>query len=122
MTRVFPPQPQPGTPRAYRFPPTVRNTLETGTRVVVASLAKVPLVTLSVVLHEAGAISDPSGQEGLAQLTVDALREGTSTMDATALAESFEGLGSVLTVAAEWEAAVVSLTVQPARLDRATAA
>ena len=119
MTDGFPAQPIPGTPRAYHFPHTTRRRLDTGTRVIIASLPKVPLVTVTVVLHGAGADSDPAGREGLAQLTAATLQEGTSTMDAAALAEYFEGLGSALTAVAEWEATVVNLSVQPARLDNA---
>lgn len=122
MTDAFPSRPAPGTPRAYHFPRTSRIRLDAGTRVIIASLPKVPLVTVTVVLHRAGADRDPAGREGLAQLTAAMLLEGTSTMDAAALAEQFEALGSSVTASADWDATVISFSVQPARMDNAVSA
>lgn len=119
MTAAFPPQPVPGTPRAYRFPHATRHRLAGGARLAIATMPKVPIVTVSIVLHRAGADCDPAGREGLAELTAAMLHEGTATMDAAALAENFEGLGAAFTATTDWSATVVSLSVQPERLSKA---
>ena len=77
-------RPEPGPPRAYRFPEFERHTLANGMRLVVAPIHKLPVVSIMAVV-EAGATSDPPGREGLAQLTARALVEGTSTMDGAQL-------------------------------------
>ncbi len=114
--------PLPGTPRPYRFPPVEREVLASGTRVVTASLAKVPLVTLAAVFHSAGASHDPVDREGLAQLTASMLLEGTTVRDGAAVAELFESVGSSLSASADWDATTLSFTVQPSRLGAAVAA
>ena len=57
-------RPQPGLPRAYRFPEFDRRTLPNGMRLIVAPVHKLPVVSIIAVV-EAGATSDPRGQEGL---------------------------------------------------------
>lgn len=108
--------PPAGPPRAYAFPPVTRSRLGRGTRVVTASLRRAPLVTVTLVLHRAGADADPLGKEGLASLTAAMLLEGTESMDGATLAERFEGLGSSLAASADWDAAALSFTVQTSRL------
>jgi zinc protease len=67
-------------------------------------------VTVLAVI-DAGAISDPPGREGLAQLTAEALREGTANHDGIQILEGFEKLGSSLEVGADWDSTVVSMTL-----------
>jgi hypothetical protein len=71
-----PPRPTPGPTRDYRFPAFERLTLTNGLTVVVAPVAKLPVVTV-VALVDAGAAVDPPGAEGVAQLTAHVLAEGT---------------------------------------------
>ena len=86
-----------------------------GLTLVVAPLHRLPLVSV-VATVDAGAASDPEGQEGLAVLTARALTEGTASMDAVALVERVEGLGAALDSGADWDAAVVSLTALAPKL------
>ncbi|HEY0776743.1 MAG TPA: pitrilysin family protein [Gemmatirosa sp.] len=113
-----PPRPAPGAPRPYHFPHFERRALPNGLRLVVAPVHRLPLVSVVVVV-DAGAAADPEGKEGLAVLTARALVEGTATMDAVALVERVEGLGSALDSGADWDAAVVSLTALAPKLDEA---
>ena len=113
--------PLPGKPREYRFPAVDRRALPSGTRVIVAPLAKVPLVTMAAVFHAAGATRDPAGRDGLAQITASMLLEGTASCDGAAVADLFESLGSSLSATTDWDATTLSFTVQPARLDAAVA-
>jgi len=107
-------RPQPGHPRAYRFPEFERRTLANGMRLLIAPVHKLPVVSIIAVV-EAGATSDPGGQEGLAQLTARALVEGTTTLDGVELTERLEGIGSSIEPATDWDYVSASTTVLTAR-------
>ena len=103
------PRPIPGPPREYHFPRFERRTLENGTKLVVAPVKKLPLATV-VVLIEAGAIYDPEGREGTAQLVAKLLIEGTQEFDGAELTERFERLGASIDASADWDSAEVAMT------------
>lgn len=111
-------RPAPGPARPYRFPSFERVTLANGLRLIIASAPKLPLVTLLAVV-DGGAIADPSGREGLAQLTAQLLGEGTTRLDGIALADRFERLGTAFDASASWDAAMAGLTVVSERLPEA---
>jgi hypothetical protein len=113
-----PPRPGPGAPRPYHFPPFERRTLANGLTLVVATVRRLPVVSVAAVV-DAGAAADPAGQEGLAVLTARALAEGTASLDALALADRVERLGASLDAGADWDAAVVGLTTLAPKLDAA---
>ena len=115
-----PPRPAPSAPRPYRFPAFTRRRLENGIEVVVAPVHKLPLVSV-IVLVDAGAAADPDGKEGLAQLTAQALTEGTATMDGAALTDRVERLGTSLDAYADWDTALLRVTVGKERLRDALA-
>jgi zinc protease len=108
-TRVKPPRPVPGPPRDYQFPAFERRTLENGLSLIVAPVKKLPLATV-VVLVEAGAVCDPLGREGTAQLVAKLLLEGTARSDGAELMERFESLGASIDAEADWDAAAVTMT------------
>ncbi len=112
------PRPQPGPTGDYRFPRFDRRTLSNGLRVVVAPVPKLPLVTITA-LVDAGASSDPVGQEGLAQLTAQLLTEGTTASDGAELALRFERLGASVDSSADWDTAGLTMTVLSKQLDAA---
>ena len=73
MTAVAgPPRPTPSPTRPYNFPAFERLTLPNGLRLVVAPVAKLPIVTV-MALVDAGEATDPTGKEGVAQLTARVL-------------------------------------------------
>ena len=121
MTAVAgPPRPTPGPTRPYSFPAFERLTLPNGLRLVVAPVAKLPVVT-AMALVDAGAATDPMGQEGVAQLTARLLAEGTTTSDGAQLAERFERLGTALDTGADWDGATIRITVTSDRIAAAMA-
>ena len=61
-------RPSPGPSRSYRFPEFERLTLDNGLSLVVAPIAKLPVVT-ALALVDAGAAADAPDQEGVALLT-----------------------------------------------------
>lgn len=111
-------RPVPGPSRAYHFPRFDRRRLENGIELVVAPVHKLPLITVSV-LVDAGAVCDPAGREGTAQLTAKLLLEGTQTSDGAELTERFERLGASIDASADWDAAAVTLTAMSDRLPQA---
>jgi zinc protease len=103
-------RPVPDAPREYHFPLFKRHALANGMRMIVAPVRKLPVVTVLAVI-DAGASADPRGQEGLAQLTAEALREGTEKHSGIEILEGFEKLGSSLETGADWDSTIVSMTV-----------
>ncbi len=112
-------RPKPGPPRSYRFPQFKDETLPTGIRLITAPVAKLPLVTV-LVLVNAGSTNEPRGKEGVAALTAAALLEGTTRFDGAELAERFEQLGTSLESGADWDSAFLKITVLSDKLDEAT--
>lgn len=108
VTRKAPP-PEPGPPREYHFPRFERRHLENGMELIVAPVAKLPVVTVAI-LVDAGAVCDPSGREGTAQLVAKLLLEGTEKSDGAELTERFERLGASIDAQADWDAASITLT------------
>ncbi len=113
-------RPLPGPRRDYHFPRFVRKRLENGLELIVAPVTKLPLVTVSVVV-DAGAVCDSPGQEGVARLAAKLLLEGTDKYGGAELTERFEQLGASIDAEADWDEAVVSMTVMSDRLPAAFA-
>jgi len=103
-------RPSPTEPREYHFPRFSRHTMSNGMRVIIAPVRKLPVVTVLAIV-EAGASADFKGKEGLAQLTAEMLREGTSKRDGIEVLEGFERLGTSLESGADWDTSAVSMTL-----------
>jgi zinc protease len=112
--------PEPGALRTFRLPPTVSDRLDTGLSLKVTSMPRLPLVSVLLVL-DAGETTAPAGREGVAVLTGEALRGGTTLRDAEALAEALEGLGAHLGVGTGWDSTTLGLTCHADRLPEALA-
>jgi len=102
-------RPVPGATRPYHFPRFERRRLANGVQLVVAPIAKLPLVSV-IALADAGAVCDAPGREGVAQLTPKLLLEGTESYDGAALTERFERLGASVESHADWDVAAVTVT------------
>ena len=111
-------RPSAGPSRSYRFPEFERLTLDTGLALVVAPIAKLPVVT-ALALVDAGAAADAPDQEGVALLTARALAEGTERRNGIDLAEQFERLGTALDTTADWDNSTARITVTSERLSAA---
>ena len=112
------PRPEPGPPREYQFPRFERRRLDNGVELIVAPVAKLPIVTVAI-LVDAGAVCDPSGREGTAQLVAKLLLEGTERSDGAELTERFERLGASIDAHADWDAAAITLTALSEHLSAA---
>ncbi|MEP7066211.1 MAG: pitrilysin family protein [Gemmatimonadota bacterium] len=111
-------RPSAGPPRDYRFPFFERITLANGLVVIVAPVRKLPIVS-AVLVVDAGAASEPEGANGVAQLTARMLLEGTRKRNGDDLSEQFERLGAAVGASADWDAAMLSMTVLAPHLDAA---
>jgi len=114
------PRPSPTAPRSYNFPEFERRTLPNGMRLVVAPVAKLPLVSITAVV-DAGASAEREGQDGVAALTAQLLLEGAAGLDGAALTDRFERIGTSVDAHADWDAATISLTALAERLSDALA-
>ena len=112
-------RPKPGPLRSYRFPEFVDQRLPTGIRLVTVPVAKLPVVTVLVII-DAGSTDDPPGKEGVAALTAGLLLEGTPRFNGAELAEKFEHLGASVESGADWDSAFAKITMLSDRVDEAT--
>lgn len=110
-------RPGAGPPREYRFPRFERVTLPSGLRIVIAPVPKLPLVTVLAVV-DAAAVKEAPGEEGLAELTAVALREGTKSRDGAEVLDQAERLGTSLECGADWDRSALSMTLAKQRLER----
>jgi zinc protease len=113
-------RPLAGPPRDYRFPYFERVTLDNGLGVIIAPVHKLPIVSIALVT-DAGAAADPMDAYGVAQLTARLLLEGTLERNGDAVSEQFERLGAAVGASADWDAAMLSMTVLAPHLDDAMA-
>ena len=111
-------RPEPGPPREYHFPRFERSRLENGMNVIVATVSKLPIVSIAAVI-DATALADQKGKEGTAELTAQALREGTVSRDGAKLVLDLEKLGTSLEAGADWDSTIASMTVLRGHVDEA---
>jgi zinc protease len=112
-------RPKPGPTRSYHFPGFHDEMLPSGIRLVTAPVAKLPVVTVLVVI-DAGSTNDPTGKEGVAALTAGTLVEGSEQFGGAELAEKFEQLGTSVETGADWDSAFIKITVLSGQLEQAT--
>lgn len=106
------------TPFLYAAPLGTRTVLDNGATLLVAERPGVPMVIFNILL-KSGAASDPTGKEGVANLTAELLTRGTKQYSAQALAEELDFLGASLGVAADLETTTITLTTLTKNLDAA---
>ena len=111
-------RPQPGAPRPYEFPATVRTTLPNGLDIAVTPMPGRALIAASLLLRW-GASDEPADKAGATVLTTRGLTEGTERYDAIALTEAAERLGASVHAEAGWDAISAGFDVPAARLSPA---
>src|SRR3954453_8800597 len=93
-------RPEPAPPRPWRFPPFERRTVAGGS-VIACHVPGRPLAMVLLVI-DAGAVTEPKGQEGVALLLARALSEGTQAKSAYEFAVAGERLGATWRADTEW--------------------
>lgn len=114
--QATPPPPQ--APRTVQLPKPVEKTLSNGLRVIVVQRAEMPLVSAQLLIRSGGEV-DPSDLAGVADMTAALLTRGTTTRNATQIAEQIEALGGLINSGARWDSSVIGLDVLAARIDPA---
>jgi zinc protease len=82
------------------LPKPVKATLSNGVRVLILEDHRFPLVTVNFDINGAGSFFDPAQTPGLASVTANLMRQGTSTRTSKQLAEDIDGLGANVNVMA----------------------
>jgi len=85
----------PGAEAQLKMPPYSRVVLANGLTLLLMEQHEVPIVSFSV-LVSAGSVEDPPGKEGLASLTAELLRRGTTTRSSEQLATDLDFLGGLM--------------------------
>ncbi len=111
--------PAPSAPREVKIPAIKSSQLPNGLSVAIVERRNLPLVTVSLLLNDAGA--DFEQNDGLANSTASLLTKGTKTRNATQIAEEIEFLGGSLNAGANWNSSVVSLNITSDKLEQAMA-
>jgi zinc protease len=102
-------RPPVGPERPFQLAPRVERTLPNGLRVIVTKQTVVPKVTVTLTVLS-GYSSDPADQTGLAQLTADAVQEGTKGRTSRDIRRDVFGMGGTLSAAVSQDYS--SLTVR----------
>ena len=99
-----------GPPKPFSVPAHETYTLANGMKVTLVPYGNIPKASISLVLRSGG-LDEPPGREGIADLTGELLKEGTSSMSATALAESAARMGGSLEVAVTADESALDIDV-----------
>src|ERR1700674_3884502 len=86
-----------GPPKAFTLPAHETYTLAKGMRVTLVPYGNIPKVSVSLALRT-GSLNEPRELMGVADTTGELLKEGTTSLSATAVAESAARMGSTLNV------------------------
>ncbi len=109
--KLVPQMPVGATPRSFRFPKAPPQTLANGLRAFVITDHDQPMVSVELVLMNAGSADDPPDMPGLANMTADMLAQGTTTRSAQQIAEAIDFVGGTLTTSVDKDATYISVTV-----------
>ena len=101
---------------AQAAPIAARSVLDNGAVLLVAERPGVPMVVMNIML-KTGSTADPVGKAGVANLTAELLTRGTRQYTAQALAEALDFLGTSLSVSANYETTILSVTTLTRNLE-----
>lgn len=103
---------------AFKLPPITARTLPNGLTVLVAEYHELPIIVFYL-LVQGGAAFDPTGKEGIAELTADLIRQGTTRRTAEELAREIEFLGGSIGGDAGYDFSTLSAEFLRKDLDQA---
>src|SRR3954467_8598586 len=100
--------PELGPPPRVSLPPIITRELPNGLKLMIVEQHELPLADFVLVLGSGGT-ADPAGKGGVANLTAQMLREGTTTRKSLDIADQTSFLGISLFPQASWESISLSL-------------
>jgi zinc protease len=113
--------PAPGPARPLPEPALQELRLPNGFRLLLAPRRGLPLVSVELMLTQAGSLFDPPGKAGLAQLALSLLSKGAvregETVDSADIAFAAESLGASLEISSGLQSGSLALTLATPRLD-----
>jgi zinc protease len=112
--------PELGPPPRVSLPPIITRQLANGLKLLIVEQHELPLADF-VLLVGSGSTADPAGKPGIANLTSQMLREGTTTRKSLEIADQIAFLGINLSPNSSWESSTLSLHTPTAQLDSALA-
>jgi zinc protease len=112
--------PKSGPARPAQISKAQEKTLANGLRVIVVERPGLPLLSAELLI-KSGAEADPPHLPGLANFTVGLLKRGTTTRNASKIAEDIEALGAKVDTEAAWDATSVKLTTLSSNAEPALA-
>jgi len=113
-------QPVLGPPKKVSLPPIVTRELANGLKLMIVEHHELPVADF-VLLVGSGNTADPASKMGVANLTAQMLREGTTTRKSLEIADQIAFLGINLSSTNSWESSTLSLHTPTAQLDSALA-
>ncbi|MDL2718251.1 MAG: pitrilysin family protein [Acidobacteriota bacterium] len=113
--------PPPSAPLPFSLPTFTGTSLSNGVAVRAARWGRRPTVAVAVLFPGAGSAADPTGREGMAEITGDTFLGGTRRRDARALGEALDDLAAILEVSAGSDSSVARLYVLEKDLDEGLA-
>src|SRR3954469_17218028 len=112
--------PELGPPPRVSLPPILTRQLANGLKLLIVEQHELPLADFTLVIGSGGT-ADPGGKSGVANLTAQMLREGTTSRKSLDIADQSSFLGISLFPQASWESTTLSLHTPTAQLDSALA-
>lgn len=106
-----------GAETAFVPPRPTRLKLANGMSLLVIENHRLPLVSMELVVKDAGSAQDPAGKSGLAAFTADLLDEGAGGMGALEIAARVDELGATLDLSTSYDAASLSVSTLARTLD-----
>ena len=86
-----------------RLPPHTKHSLPNGVTLILAPRVELPLVSVRVTVR-GGMEAEPVGQAGLASMTAELMRRGTSQRNSEQISQQLDAMGATLNAAADGQA------------------
>jgi len=99
--------PEGGKPKDFRLPQKQEFSLDNGLKVTMVPYGVVPKVTIQIKIRT-GNLNEPPEETWIADLTLDLLKEGTTTRDAAAIAEAAANMGGSISTSVSPEVSTIS--------------
>lgn len=109
-------QPEPSEPRPFQLPPVKEFKLKNGVHVYLIEQHRLPTISIDLDF-DGGSRLDPKGKDGLAEVCMDMMTEGTEKLDKLAFAEALADIAASVSSYAGQETQGISMRTLSKHLD-----